>query len=165
MMDRAEPIRPLILLWVVSLSAKLLYVAIAFGFEHSGHVRPLLTDAQGMSQVVLAVAALLALLATNAAKLLSSHILQPIEALDEKRVVQRVMRVYLMRCALYESPAVMGLAVFFLNGNIRVFSVFAAYSLALDLFNMPSRARLAGWARAVHPRSVSFSEEAEAVDG
>jgi hypothetical protein len=146
-----------LILWLAVLWAKLVYVGVALGLDHVGYRPPIAAD-RSLEAILALVFAGLTLAATHATRLLAARVLRPIESLDEAQVSARIVRAVLLRCVLFETPAVLGLTYFLLTGRLIAAFVFVGYSLALDVFSPPTRARLRAWARRVHPDTSLFAD-------
>lgn len=150
----------LLLLWFSIMSSKIIYVIVGYGLRNTIPF-PLANADPSLPFYIAAGFAFVALLATRAAKMLTTRMLRPIEQPDDAAVRQKIMSAFLLRCALFETPAVLGLMLFLMTGKLHLFAAFAGYSFALDLVNVPTRGRLRGWARMVHPKTELYKSDTD----
>ena len=138
--DKALP-KILALFWAAFIAAKLVYIVVAFIIRRTDLAAPLAGDHR-MQMAVLLALAVATIVATNAHRLIARYMLKTIEERDDAYVAGQIFRYVILKAALYESPAMMGLGYFFLTGRLDVLAVFSGYSFALDLMSFPVRSRL-----------------------
>jgi len=138
--DKALP-KILALFWTAFIAAKLLYIVGAFIIRKSGFAAPLAGDHRTQMAVLLALA-VATIVSTNAHRLIARYMLKPIEERDDEYTAAQIFRYVILKAALYESPAVLGLVYFFLTGRLDVLAVFSGYSFSLYLMSFPTRTKL-----------------------